>query len=249
MEQKLGERFLIVRNNLCVGLDPNCEANELFLWCKRIIDATCHISLAYKPNIAYFEQHGAAGITALQHVLSYIPASIPVILDMKRADISISAKGYANLAYNVLQVDAVTVCGYMGTDAIKPFIRPDKGVFVLCHTSNESAAEIQDLSLVDGRRVYRAVADNVAKLGPTVGLVVGATNLMVLSELRSAYPNIWILCPGVGAQGANVIDTVIKGIRYDSCGLLINIGRGISSALDPKQAAENYIRQMQTLQN
>jgi orotidine 5'-phosphate decarboxylase subfamily 2 len=151
---RLEKRAVDVNSLLCVGLDPHSEdlssvdpksARE---FCLRIIGATSEFILAYKPNSAFFEVFGAEGIAVLEEIITYIPEEIPVILDAKRGDIASSAQAYAKAVFETLGVDAVTINPYLGFDSLQPFIGDDQqGAFLLCKTSNPSAAEIQDLEV------------------------------------------------------------------------------------------------------
>lgn len=249
---RLDARCRAVDSLLCVGIDPHPAdlpeatgaAAEAFG--KRIIEATQHVAAAYKPNAAFFEALGPEGVAALHAVIAAVPDGIPVILDVKRGDISSTAAAYATAAYEQAGADAVTLNAYMGADAIRPFVGdPDKGAFVLCRTSNPSAGQLQDLR-TDGRTLYEAVAD----LAPTfsdhdnVGFVVGATVPSELAAVRARAPEAWILAPGVGAQGADLGEALAAGTRADGLGLLVAVSRGIHRADDPKAAAEQLVADM-----
>jgi len=257
---RLSRRVQEVDSLLCVGLDPhpadlvtpNEEAAQEF--CLRLIEATADIAAAFKPNIAFFEAYGPAGILALQQVISDIPEDIPVILDAKRGDIASTAEVYAKAVFQQLGAHAVTINPYLGHDSIEPFLRdPERGVFLLCKTSNSGAGDLQDL-LISGKpnlakvggpyRLYEKVA-LFAKdwnVNDNLGLVVGATQLDALTRVRMLTPDLWILTPGVGAQGGELSAALDAGLRMDGMGVLISVSRGISRSSDPKKSAEE-IRQ------
>ncbi|KAG6599748.1 Orotidine 5'-phosphate decarboxylase [Phytophthora cinnamomi] len=234
---------------LCVGLDPHVaelpepSAAAARAFCLRLIEQTQHVAAAYKPNSAFFEAFGAEGVQALQAVIQAVPEGIPVLLDAKRGDISTTAAAYAVAAFDVLQAHAVTLAPYMGADSIDPFVRgrPERGCFVLCKTSNPSAGDFQTLSVgSDGRALFEQVAAKCQQWNAedNVGLVVGATDVDALRRVRRVTPDLWILAPGIGAQGGNLEEAVSAGLSADGLGLLVPVSRGISKAEDPKKAAE-----------
>jgi len=199
---------------LCVGLDPDMEKipsflrgadDPIFEFNKRIIDATKDLVIAYKPNLAFYEAMGLEGLKSLMKTMEYIPEDIPIIGDAKRGDVGHSAGAYARAMFDVLDFDAVTVNPYLGTDSIAPFLDyGDKGVFVLCRTSNPSAKEFQD---VGSKPLYQLVAESVVKwnVHKNCGLVVGATYPGELKKIRELVgEDMWILIPGIGAQGGDL---------------------------------------------
>lgn len=254
----LAHRVQEVDSLLCVGLDPHpsdlaaptVEALQDF--CLRLIDATLDIAAAYKPNSAFFEAFGPAGLLVLKRVVESIPGSVPVILDAKRGDISSTAEAYARAAFQELGAQAITINPYLGRDALQPFLAdPERGVFLLCKTSNPGAADLQDLlvgassgSTPGSRHVY----EEVAILAQTwnqldnLGLVVGANQIEALRRVRALAPGLWILAPGVGVQGGDLKQALEAGLRLDGSGLLIPVSRAISRADNPRQAART-IRQ------
>lgn len=225
---------------VCVGLDPNiaklpphlsAEKDGVFEFCKQIIDATADLVCAYKPQIAYFADN--AREEQLAAVMDYAKQrypQIPIILDAKRGDIGSTAAMYASEAFDRYQADAVTINPYMGQDSAAPFLeREDKGVFILCRTSNTGGAEFQDL-LVDGQPLYEIVAQNIAKDWNTnrnCGLVVGATQPAQMQRIRSLVGDMPFLVPGIGAQGGDVQATLDAGLNANKTGLVINSSRGI----------------------
>jgi uridine monophosphate synthetase len=239
---------------LCIGLDPHPEdlsaqnAPAALAYCQRIIEETADIVLAYKPNAAFFELYGAEGVAALQALIKSIPENMPVILDAKRGDIGSTSEAYAQASFYTIGADCVTVNPYLGQDAVAPFLHdPGKGVFLLCKTSNPGSGDLQDLKLVPSAsdpapkqmRVFEWVAQLAQKwnVHGNLGLVVGATFPDELRAVRKIAPELWILAPGIGAQGGDISQVVQAGLRTDGLGLLINVSRGIARAPDPRQAA------------
>ena len=241
---QLEARARAVNSLLCVGLDPNPadypDAAAARDACLRLIDATQHTACAFKPNSAFFEAWGAAGYEALAAVIAHVPADIPVILDAKRGDIGSTAAAYAISAFQILGAGAITLSPYLGIDAVQPFLDyADKGVFVLCKTSNPSADALQGLTVDDGA-LYETVAREVMTWGSAaqIGLVAGATDVDALRRVRAAAPDAWLLIPGVGAQGGDLQAATAAGLRADGLGALINVSRTIAAADDPRATAE-----------
>ena len=252
----LETRVNAIDSLLCIGLDPHEQELEEYNsqsvrdFCLRLIEFTVESAAAYKPNAAFFEALGADGIIVLEDVIRQIPEEIPVILDIKRGDISSTAKAYARAAFEILKADAVTLNPYLGRDAVLPFIEnPAKGAFILCKTSNPSAKELQDLLVSEKthsrtssglkRPLYEWIADLVREwnIHGNLGLVVGATQVDSLARVRQNDPRIWILAPGIGAQGGNLQSALGAGLREDGLGMLIPISRSISRADNPRQEA------------
>ena len=224
---------------LCVGLDPGfaklpASAHDQFEFNKAIIDATHDLVCVYKPNPAFYEARGAEGVAALKRTCDYIKATypeVPIIVDAKRGDIGNTNAGYVEYVFDYLGADAVTVAPYMGSESLGKFLeRSDKGIIVLCRTSNPGAAEFQDL-LVDGEKLYVHVARQVVNAWNERGtclLVVGATYPDELREVREIVgPDMPLLIPGVGAQGGDVASTMQAGLGADERGLIISSSRGI----------------------
>lgn len=251
----LEERVKSCNSLLCIGLDPHVSQlttatpDAAIAFCINIINNTHEYAAAFKPNSAFFEAFGAAGFEALAKVIEAIPKDIPIILDCKRGDIDTTAQAYATYAYDAFKSSAVTLSPYMGWDSVQPFVTgqyTDRGAFILCKTSNPSSKDLQDLKLVSGQLLYEKVAsvcskwndDSITKgNGPCVGLVVGATDLPALQNIRKLNSNAWVLCPGVGAQGGDAMDVCKVGLRADASGLLVSVSRGISKASDMTKAA------------
>ena len=254
--ERLSQRVKQVDSLLCVGLDPHPDdlsaatADAAREFCLNLIQATTRAAAAYKPNIAFFEAFGAPGIEALQQVIAAVPRDIPVILDAKRSDIASTADAYARAVFKTLGAHAVTINPYLGRDSIEPFLTdPDRGVFLLCKTSNPSAADFQDLLLdepfpISMSMVAHHLYEKVASLAQewntrdNLGLVVGATHPEALRRIRIHAPDLWILTPGVGVQGGDLQAALGSGLRPDGMGLLIPVSRGISRAADAGKEAE-----------
>ncbi|HVW69283.1 MAG TPA: orotidine-5'-phosphate decarboxylase [Steroidobacteraceae bacterium] len=225
---------------VCVGLDPEIErfpqqladqASPIFQFNKAIIDATADLVCAYKPQFAHYAAYEAED--QLERTIDYIHRSypgIPVILDSKRGDVGNTAERYAIEAFERYHADAVTVNPYLGGDSLEPFLQyEDKGVIVLCRTSNPGAGDLQDLEM-GGRRLFHIVADLAARRWNLRGnclLVVGATYPRELAEVREIVGNMPLLVPGVGAQGGDVAQAVQNGQTKAGAGLIISSSRGI----------------------
>lgn len=245
---------------LCVGLDPLPEQLPsryrdaqgdviagLLAWNQAVIEQTVDLVCAYKPNIAFYEALGAPGMALLRSTLALIPPHIPVILDAKRGDMGNTATAYAQACFVALDVDAVTLSPYLGRDSVAPFAKyADKGLFVLCHTSNPSAGEFQELEINDWRTLdrepnqplYLQVARAAIHWSPNVGLVVGATYPPAIAAVRQAAPQAWFLVPGIGAQGGDLEATLTAGLRADGLGVIINASRAICGAENHRDAAQ-----------
>ncbi len=241
---------------LCIGLDPH--VNDLSAptaaaardFCLNLVKQTSRYVAAFKPNAAFFEVFGADGWTALTEVIEAIKEEsrrqgslIPIILDAKRGDIASTAEAYAKSAFENLGVDCITLNPYLGRDSIDPFLQySEKGVFLLCKTSNPGSGDLQDLVVtVDGgplimeaeppSSVHRSQStvplyEHVARLAQSwntkgnIGLVVGATHVDAMKRVRAAAPHLWFLAPGVGAQGGELESALQAGLRQDGKGLL-----------------------------
>ena len=272
---RLAEAVKKKRNSLCVGLDPQwprlplsvrqrygnqslqavADAYEEF--CNRIVDIVAPTVAVVKPQSAFFESCGPAGMTAMQRVMRRARRlGLFVILDAKRNDIASTASAYATAAFGgttvddrcfpVWEADALTINPYLGRDAVEPFLAAARaqngGVFVLVRTSNAGAGQFQDL-VCDGQSVYQHVANAVGlwndeNLGDCglgdVGAVVGATHPDELRQVRESLPNVWFLIPGFGAQGGKAAD-VASGFRDDGLGAIVNSSRGVIACFDPSE--------------
>ncbi len=227
------------RNNslLCVGLDPDPAklppGVDVLSFNKAIIQATRHSVCAYKPNLAFYEALGAEGWRILKETIDSVPDDIPVIADAKRGDIGNTARAYAAAIFEQLGFDAVTVSPYMGRDSIEPFLNyRDRGIFILCRTSNPGAADFQSLPVrvEDAEKpLFQVVARKAHEWNSAgnVGLVVGGTFPEELRSIRQAYPGMLLLVPGVGAQGGDLNTVLTCGAGHDGQGLIVNISRQI----------------------
>jgi orotidine-5'-phosphate decarboxylase len=242
------------RNNnslVCVGLDPDlkklpeCVKNEdfpIFAFNKAIIDATAGYVNSYKPQAAYYA--GQSADAELKMTIDYIHENypeIPVILDVKRGDIGSTADMYAKEAFIRYNADAVTVNPYMGFDTLKPFLDyADKGVIILCRTSNPNSGDLQNL-VCDGKMIYEHVAVYARdkwNYNNNIALVIGATYPEELQHIRQLCPEMTFLVPGVGAQGGDVQKVIANGATADKTGLIINSSRGIIYASKGEDFAE-----------
>jgi len=238
------------RSLLCVGLDPHpslLPEKDVTVFNRAIIEATADLACCYKPNLAFYEAMGPQGLEVLLRTVEAVPHHLPVIADGKRGDIGSTAEAYAQALFDVYAFDAATANPYLGTDSLAPFLqRADKGVFVLCRTSNPGGADLQALTVTgEGRQrpLYEAVAelarDRWNEHG-NVGLVVGATFPEELGRIRQICPRLPFLLPGVGAQGGDVAAAVRNALDEDGAGFIINSSRQIlyaSSDRDYAQAA------------
>ncbi len=249
-------KWAVEKNNslLCVGLDPDFEklpsnvkqSNEpLFEFNKAIIDAAADLACVFKPNSAFYEESGEKGIAQLKKTCDYIHekyADIPIILDFKRGDIGNTNNYSAKFAFEYLNVDAVTIQPYLGREANEAYLSyADKGIIVLCRTSNPGAGEFQDLP-VDGKKLYQVVAEHVVKewnSSNNCALVIGSPYPEELSWARQTLgDNVLFLVPGVGAQGGSVEQTVKAGVNKDGKGIMINSSRQILFASNGSDFAE-----------
>jgi len=266
---------------LCVGLDPHIpDLNEPTSasardFCLNLIKQTAPCAAAFKPNAAFFEVFGAEGWTALKQVIDAIHeesarlgSKIPVVLDAKRGDIASTAEAYAESAFENLGVDCITLSPYLGKDSIEPFIQDqEKGIFLLCKTSNPGSGDLQDLLVTEDRG--QTTAANSSNLRPSsssplylhvaklalqwntknnIGLVVGATHIDATKRVRAAAPDLWFLAPGVGAQGGELESALKAGLRKDGKGMLLPVSRGISRAESPAKAATELRDQIVNIQ-
>jgi orotidine-5'-phosphate decarboxylase len=257
----------IQKNNslVCVGLDPIAEklpspfksqgVRGFAAFGKALADATASEVCAFKPNSAYFEAFGAAGLEQLEELCSYLKKThpyIPLILDYKRGDIDRTNEGYVNF-YKGLGADAITVNPYMGyVGALEVFLQArETGVIILCRTSNKGAGDLQDLALEDGRKVYQAVAEKVRDEWNSSGnclLVVGATYPKELKDLRRRMGDKFtFLSPGFGSQGANVDEAIKAGINSNGAGMIAVTASAVayaSSGEDFANAAQAKAREL-----
>jgi orotidine-5'-phosphate decarboxylase len=229
---------------LCIGLDPDPELMpkvNILEFNKAIIAATCDLVCAYKPNLAFYEALGPEGLAILEKTVEYIPSDTPVIGDAKRGDIGNTAKAYAKALFSALGFDAATVNPYLGFDSVEPFISyRDKGIFILCRTSNKGASDFQDLLCPSGSPLYEVVAQKAKQWNTygNVGLVVGATYPEELKKVRSICPEMCLLIPGIGAQGGDLASAVGYGTDAQGEKAIISVSRQILYASKEKDFAE-----------
>ena len=239
--QQLRDRWSAANSLVCVGLDPEPakfparfagDPEAVFAFCRDIVDATAEYACCFKPQVAHFAALGAEA--ALSRVIAHVHAAhpgIPVILDAKRGDIGSTAQHYAAEAFDRYGADAVTANPYLGRDSLQPFLdRADRGVVILCRTSNPGAGDLQDLAVADGRPLYQHVAEKVARDWNANGncmLVVGATWPEQLREVRAIVGDLPFLVPGVGAQGGDAEAVVRNAKAADGTGLVVSSSRAI----------------------
>jgi orotidine-5'-phosphate decarboxylase len=231
-------------------------AKAVTYFCQAIIEATAPYVCAFKPNMAFFEVLGPKGMYIFQDVLSAIPEHIPIIVDAKRGDLGNTARKYATTVFDVYGCDAVTVNPYLGYDSVAPFLAfHDKGVILLCRTSNPSAHDFQDL-LVRGekgheRPLYEMIAQRVQSWNKAgnCGLVVGATYPKELSNVRSMCPDMPILIPGVGAQGGDLESSVVAGVDVSGEKAIIAVSRAILYAAQGEDYAVSAANEARKLRN
>ena len=223
---------------LCIGLDTDIKKiplhllkleDPVFEFNKQIIDATKEFCVAYKPNIAFYESMGVNGWNSLQKTLNYIPNNILTIADAKRGDIGNTSRMYANLFFENMNFDAITVAPYMGEDSVTPFLKfKDKWSIVLALTSNKGGLDFQKIEDKNVKKLFEKVLETSKEWGSLENMmyVVGATRAEELVEIRAIVPDHFLLVPGVGAQGGSLKDVAKYGLNSD-CGLLVNSSRGI----------------------
>ena len=253
---RLGARTAATGSVLCVGVDPEPGAlpagfaqslDGVERFARLIVEAALPYAAAVKPNLAFFEAHGSAGLAALERLRAMVPADVPFVADAKRGDIGSTAARQAIALFDVLGADAITVSPYLGEAAIEPLLdRVDRFAYVLCRTSNPGAEELQGLKVAadpsagaPAEPLWARVARRAGAWGPggTVGLVVGATAPAELGAIRLLAPGLAFLVPGVGAQGGEVAPVLAAGPATASPaggrpggGLLVNVSRGIAQA-------------------
>ena len=245
---------------LCVGLDPDPEKLprdgrgrrlDVLEFNRAIIDATADVVCAYKPNFAFYGALGESGWSTLVSTLEHVPNHIPTIVDAKVGDIGNTAERYAHMMFDELGAGALTVNPYMGRDAVAPFLSyADRGVFLLCLTSNPGSADLETLKVED-RPLYERVAEKAVDWDEhgNVGLVVGATKSESLQNLRTLAPELPFLIPGVGAQGGDVESAVLYGDTPNSGGIIINASRSVIYASDGSDFQEAARRVAESLRD
>jgi orotidine 5'-phosphate decarboxylase subfamily 2 len=248
---------------ICIGLDPHIPdideptAGSALDFCVNLVKQTAPYAAAFKPNAAFFEVFGADGWTALKQVIAAINeeshrlgSRIPIILDAKRGDIASTAEAYAQSAFENLGVDCITLNPYLGKDSIEPFIKnPEKGVFLLCKTSNAGSMDLQNLLVMpmgsdNPMPMYNYVAQLAQQWNTNnnIGIVVGATHPQIMSNIRASVPDLWFLSPGIGAQGGELELALKAGLRMDGKGMLINVSRSVARAAEGPGLAAAELR-------
>ncbi len=260
---RLAARTAATGTVLCLGVDPDPAALPAGFpatlagverFARLIVEAAIPFAAAVKPNLAFFEAHGAEGVAALERLRALVPSDVPFVADAKRGDIGTTAARQATALFDILGADAVTVNPYLGEEAIQPLLeRRDRYAYVLCRTSNPGAAELQGLQVAEdpesdrpAEPLYARVARLASTWGPgdTVGLVVGATAPAELAAIREVAPTLGLLVPGVGAQGGEIAPVLAAGPATAGLagagiggGLLVNVSRGVArAALDAPAA-------------
>ena len=256
------EQIKAKRSVLCVGLDTDLEKipphllkeqDPVFAFNKAIIDATAAYTVAYKPNIAFYESMGVQGWVSLEKTIQYLDKSYPeifTIADAKRGDIGNTSKMYAKAFFENMNFDSVTVAPYMGVDSVTPFLAfEDKWAIVLALTSNKGGLDFQKIKGGNGKPLFKQVLETSKNWGTDANMmyVVGATRAEQLAEIRRIIPNHFLLVPGVGAQGGNLQDVAKYGMNAD-CGLLVNSSRAIIYAGNDLDFAEKAKIEAQKLQ-
>ena len=253
MERKqLIEQIFTKKSFLCAGLDTDLnkipkfllnEEDSIFSFNKAIIDATAPYSVAYKPNLAFYECYGLKGMEAFEKTITYLKEKYPnhfIIADAKRGDIGNTSKMYAQTFFKEYNVDALTIAPYMGEDSVKPFLEYEgKWVILLALTSNKGSHDFQLFEDKDGVRLFERVLSKAQEWGTTENLmfVVGATQGSLFADIRKLAPDSFLLVPGVGAQGGSLQEVCKYGMNKD-CGLLVNSSRGIIYASSEANFAE-----------
>ncbi|MEG1664887.1 MAG: orotidine-5'-phosphate decarboxylase [Mucinivorans sp.] len=260
--QQIFEQISLKHSFLCVGLDCDIQKipqhllatdDPIFEFNRAIIDATAPYAMSYKPNLAFYEEHGARGWESFVRTVEYIKANYPeqfIIADAKRGDIGNTSAMYARAFFNQAGVDAVTLAPYMGRDSIDPFLKYEgKWAVILALTSNPSAEDFELQRLVSGEKLYEKVLRTTSGWGSAENTmyVVGATKAQELGSIRAIVPDHFLLVPGVGAQGGS-LEQVYRYGATDHSGLIVNSSRAIiyaSNGLDFATAAANAAHSVQ----
>lgn len=251
-KQQLFENIKRKKSFLCVGLDTDIkkipahllkEEDPIFSFNKAIIDATADYSIAYKPNLAFYESMGVKGWIAFEKTINYLKECYPdqfIIADAKRGDIGNTSEMYARSFFDELNIDSVTVAPYMGEDSVKPFlIYPEKWVILLALTSNKGSNDFQLTQDANGERLFERVLrqSQTWATDEQMMYVVGATQGRAFEDIRKIVPHHFLLVPGVGAQGGSLEEVCKYGIN-STCGLIVNSSRGIIYADNTERFAQ-----------
>lgn len=229
---------------LCVGLDPDPKLIRGGLegaveFCRTLIEATSDIACAYKPNAAFWEQYGPRGWEGLATVRRLVPTDIPVLLDCKRADVPNTMAAYASAVFDAMDFDAATVHAYHGADSLAAFTKyQDRGVYVVCHTSNPGRSDLQHLSCGNAA-LFVAVAELAVRCdqGGNTGVVMGATAPIEAAAIRARFPKLPFLLPGIGRQGGDVDAAVAAAFTGEPASCLIAVAGAIMYAEDQRASA------------
>lgn len=259
--KQLVEQIRAKKSFLCVGLDtdpaklPSClidKEDAVFEFNRRIIDATAPYCIAYKPNLAFYEANGVEGWVSLERTIGYIRENYPemfIIADAKRGDIGNTSKLYARTFFEHMDVDALTVAPYMGSDSVTPFLGYEgKWVILLALTSNPGSHDFQLIEDKDGKCLFEQVLDKSRQWAGKDAMmyVVGATQGSMFAKIREHAPEHFLLVPGVGAQGGSLEEVCKYGMTPD-CGLIVNSSRGIIFASSGEDFAEAAGREAEKL--
>ena len=261
--EQLIDQIKIKKSFLCIGLDVDLEKipqylleleDPIFEFNKQIIDATHHLAVAYKPNMAFYEAYGIIGWKALEKTIQYLNTNYPeifTIADAKRGDIGNTSTRYAKAFYEDLNFDSITVAPYMGSDSVEPFLAfDDKFTILLALTSNSGGLDFQSLENENGIHLYEQVLRKSLtwKNSERLMYVIGATRPEYFENIRKIVPDHFLLVPGIGAQGGNLQEVCKYGINKD-VGLLINSSRGIIYASNGKDFARVAAQKARELQS
>lgn len=234
----------IAKNNslICIGLDTDLnkiskhflkENDPIFTFNKHVIDETHDLVCAYKPNMAFYEAYGIEGLNSLKKTVDYLKTKypyIPTICDAKRADIGSSSEKYAKSVFEYFGFDSITVNPYMGIDSVQPFLEyKDKGIIILCRTSNPGSKDFQDL-MIENEKLYKKVALQIIEWHKNFKnclMVIGATFPYEIKEIRNLTDDIFFLVPGIGTQEGDIEKTIRYGLNSKNSGLIINVSRAI----------------------
>lgn len=259
--KQLVEQIRAKKSFLCVGLDtdpaklPSClidKEDAVFEFNRRIIDATAPYCIAYKPNLAFYEANGVEGWVSMERTIGYIRENYPemfIIADAKRGDIGNTSKLYARTFFEHMDVDALTVAPYMGSDSVTPFLGYEgKWVILLALTSNPGSHDFQLIEDKDGKCLFEQVLDKSRQWAGKDAMmyVVGATQGSMFAKIREHAPEHFLLVPGVGAQGGSLEEVCKYGMTPD-CGLIVNSSRGIIFASSGENFAEAAGREAEKL--
>ena len=252
VRDKANSRISLLKSLLCVGLDSDPAIipelfsrydNPVLEFNRSVIRATCDVAIAYKLNTAFYEARGIAGLQDMEQTLHHIPDTIMTIADAKRADIGNTSRKYAQAFFEHWSFDALTVAPYMGFDSLEPFFTyEDKLVFVLGLTSNRGSEDFEEQVMQSGRTLYRTVLGKVAswQRNGNGGVVVGATKSTLLGEIRREVHSLFLLIPGVGAQGGSLEDAVNFGVDGNRQSAVINVSRSLIYPPGPFSGIDDY---------